>query len=300
MYNISMKERINFVIITGLSGAGKTKTVGVMEDLGYYCIDNLPPTLINDFIKIAQSTDGKINKICAVIDIRSKDFLQQFPEIVKELKKREDINLKIIFLEASVEALVKRFSETRRKHPFDESTSVTLEEKIKEEINCLTPIKEIADIVVDTTHFKVQDLKRKIIEILTLPEEKALHITIITFGYKYGVPIQSDIVIDVRFIPNPFYEEELTFKSGLDKEVQDFVLSFEETREFLKKLIDFLLFLIPYYIKEGKSYLTISLGCTGGHHRSVAIGEILSEKLKEKGFNVSVVHKDLQNEDRTK
>nr|WP_050981313.1 RNase adapter RapZ [Caldisericum exile] len=295
-----MKERINFVIITGLSGAGKTKTVGVMEDLGYYCIDNLPPTLINDFIKIAQSTDGKINKICAVIDIRSKDFLQQFPEIVKELKKREDINLKIIFLEASVEALVKRFSETRRKHPFDESTSVTLEEKIKEEINCLTPIKEIADIVVDTTHFKVQDLKRKIIEILTLPEEKALHITIITFGYKYGVPIQSDIVIDVRFIPNPFYEEELTFKSGLDKEVQDFVLSFEETREFLKKLIDFLLFLIPYYIKEGKSYLTISLGCTGGHHRSVAIGEILSEKLKEKGFNVSVVHKDLQNEDRTK
>ncbi|WP_041726370.1 RNase adapter RapZ [Caldisericum exile] len=291
---------MNFVIITGLSGAGKTKTVGVMEDLGYYCIDNLPPTLINDFIKIAQSTDGKINKICAVIDIRSKDFLQQFPEIVKELKKREDINLKIIFLEASVEALVKRFSETRRKHPFDESTSVTLEEKIKEEINCLTPIKEIADIVVDTTHFKVQDLKRKIIEILTLPEEKALHITIITFGYKYGVPIQSDIVIDVRFIPNPFYEEELTFKSGLDKEVQDFVLSFEETREFLKKLIDFLLFLIPYYIKEGKSYLTISLGCTGGHHRSVAIGEILSEKLKEKGFNVSVVHKDLQNEDRTK
>jgi UPF0042 nucleotide-binding protein len=293
-----MKDRINFVIITGLSGAGKTKTVGVMEDLGYYCIDNLPPTLINDFIKIAQSTEGKINKICAVIDIRSKDFLKQFPQIVRELKKREDINIKIIFLEASVETLVKRFSETRRKHPFDETTSVTLEEKIKEEMNCLMPIKEMADIVLDTSNFKVQDLKRKIIEILTLPKEKALHITIITFGYKYGVPLQSDLVFDLRFIPNPFYEEELTLKSGLNKEVQDFVLSFDETKEFLNKLMDFLLFLIPYYIKEGKSYLTISLGCTGGHHRSVAVGEILSLKLKEKGFNVSVVHRDLENEDR--
>ncbi|MGB9769280.1 MULTISPECIES: RNase adapter RapZ [Caldisericum] len=289
---------MNFVIITGLSGAGKTKTVGVMEDLGYYCIDNLPPTLINDFIKIAQSTEGKINKICAVIDIRSKDFLKQFPQIVRELKKREDINIKIIFLEASVETLVKRFSETRRKHPFDETTSVTLEEKIKEEMNCLMPIKEMADIVLDTSNFKVQDLKRKIIEILTLPKEKALHITIITFGYKYGVPLQSDLVFDLRFIPNPFYEEELTLKSGLNKEVQDFVLSFDETKEFLNKLMDFLLFLIPYYIKEGKSYLTISLGCTGGHHRSVAVGEILSLKLKEKGFNVSVVHRDLENEDR--
>ncbi|MFU2157485.1 RNase adapter RapZ [Caldisericum sp. AR60] len=289
---------MNFVIITGLSGAGKTKTVGVMEDLGYYCIDNLPPTLINDFIKIAQSTEGKINKICAVIDIRSKDFLKQFPQIVRELKKREDINIKIIFLEASVETLVKRFSETRRKHPFDETTSVTLEEKIKEEMNCLMPIKEMADIVLDTSNFKVQDLKRKIIEILTLPKEKALHITIITFGYKYGVPLQSDLVFDLRFIPNPFYEEELTLKSGLNKEVQDFVLSFDETKEFLNKLMDFLLFLIPYYIKEGKSYLTISLGCTGGHHRSVAVGKILSLKLKEKGFNVSVVHRDLENEDR--
>lgn len=293
-----MKERINFVIITGLSGAGKTKTVGVMEDLGYYCIDNLPPTLINDFIKIAQSTEGKINKICAVIDIRSKDFLKQFPDIVKELKKREDINLKIIFLEASVETLVKRFSETRRKHPFDESVSVSLEDKIKEEMNCLAEIKEMADIVLDTTHFKVQDLKRKIIDILTLPEEKALSILIITFGYKYGVPLQSDIVLDLRFIPNPFYEEDLTFKSGLDEEVQEYVLSFEETKEFLDKFMDFLLFLIPFYIREGKSYLTISLGCTGGHHRSVAIGEILYKRLKEKGFVVSVEHRDLKNEDR--
>jgi len=293
-----MKERINFVIITGLSGAGKTKTVGVMEDLGYYCIDNIPPTLINDFIRIAQSTEGKINKICAVIDIRSKDFLQQFPQIVKELKNREDINLKIIFLEASAETLVKRFSETRRKHPFDESVSVTLEAKIKEEMNCLAPIKEMADIVIDTTHFKVQDLKKRIIDILTLPEEKALHIMIITFGYKYGVPLQSDIVTDVRFIPNPYYEEELTNKSGLDKEIQDFVMSFPETREFVQKFMDFLLFLIPYYIREGKSYLTISLGCTGGHHRSVAIGEIIANMLKERGFVVAIEHRDLKNEDR--
>lgn len=293
-----MKERINFVIITGLSGAGKTKTVGVMEDLGYYCIDNLPPTLINDFIKIASNTEGKINKICAVIDIRSRDFLKQFPEIVKQLKKREDINLKVIFLEASLDTLVRRFSETRRRHPFDDSNSLNLEDKIKEEMNCLAPIKELADIVIDTSHFKVADLKKKIIEILTLPESNVLHILVITFGYKYGIPLQSDIVMDVRFIPNPFYEELLSDKTGLDKEVQEYVLAFEETKEFIDRFTDFLMYLIPYYMKEGKAYLTISLGCTGGRHRSVAIGEIIANFLKQKGYSVSIEHRDLKNEGR--
>jgi len=281
------------VIITGLSGAGKTKTVGVMEDLGYYCIDNLPPTLINDFLKIIETTEGKINKVCAVIDIRSKDFLNQFPKVVKSLKEREDINVRVIYLEASFDALVRRFSETRRKHPFSDSDTVMLEENIKEEMKLLSDIKTIADIVIDTTNFKLSDLKKKITEILTF-EEKTLQILIITFGYKYGIPLQSDIVMDVRFIPNPFYEEMLSEKTGLDKDIQNYVLSFEETKEFIERFLDFLLYLIPYYIQEGKAYLTVSLGCTGGKHRSVAIGEIIKERLFERGLLVSIEHRDLE------
>jgi len=281
------------MIITGLSGAGKTKTVGVMEDLGYYCIDNLPPTLINDFLKIIETTEGKINKVCAVIDIRSKDFLNQFPKVVKSLKEREDINVRVIYLEASFDALVRRFSETRRKHPFSDSDTVMLEENIKEEMKLLSDIKTIADIVIDTTNFKLSDLKKKITEILTF-EEKTLQILIITFGYKYGIPLQSDIVMDVRFIPNPFYEEMLSEKTGLDKDIQNYVLSFEETKEFIERFLDFLLYLIPYYIQEGKAYLTVSLGCTGGKHRSVAIGEIIKERLFERGLLVSIEHRDLE------
>lgn len=289
-----MKERINFVIITGLSGAGKTKTVQVMEDLGYYCIDNLPPSLINDFLKILMSTEGKMNKLCAVIDVRSRNFLYEFPIVIKELRKREDINLKVIFLEASPEALVRRFSETRRKHPFEDDVAVNLEDKIREEEILLKPIRDLADIVIDTTHFKVQDLKNKIIDVLTLPEEKIMQILIITFGYKYGLPLQSDIVIDVRFIPNPFYEEDLSTLTGLDKEVQDFVLRFQETNDFINRFVDFLLYLIPLYIREGKAYLTISLGCTGGRHRSVAMGEILKNILEEKGYKTSIEHRDVK------
>jgi len=281
------------MIITGLSGAGKTKTVGVMEDLGYYCIDNLPPTLINDFLKIIETTEGRINKVCAVIDIRSKDFLNQFPKVVKSLKEREDINVRVIYLEASFDALVRRFSETRRKHPFSDSDTVMLEENIKEEMKLLSDIKTIADIVIDTTNFKLSDLKKKITEILTF-EEKTLQILIITFGYKYGIPLQSDIVMDVRFIPNPFYEEMLSEKTGLDKDIQNYVLSFEETKEFIERFLDFLLYLIPYYIQEGKAYLTVSLGCTGGKHRSVAIGEIIKERLFERGLLVSIEHRDLE------
>ncbi|MEF3245387.1 MAG: RNase adapter RapZ [Caldisericaceae bacterium] len=293
-----MNEKINFVIITGLSGAGKTKSVGVLEDFGYYCIDNLPPTLINDFLKIVSKTFGNINKVCAVIDVRSKDFFEQFPKIVEELRKRDDTSLKVIFLEASDETLIKRFSETRRRHPFNDDVSSPLPHKIKEERLKLTPIKEIADVVIDTTHFTTQDLKAKIREILTLEGKKALKILITTFGYKFGIPLNSDLVIDVRFIPNPFYEETLTQYSGLDSKIQEYVLKFKETKAFIDKLLDFLLFLVPFYIREGKSYLSISFGCTGGVHRSVALGEIISKRLKEFGYDVSIFHRDLKNENR--
>jgi len=286
-----MNEKISFVIVTGLSGAGKTKTVGVMEDLGYFCIDNLPPDLIFDFIKISQRTEGMLNKICAVIDVRSGNFLDTLPVIIEKLKKDDRISLKVIFLEASTDSLVRRFSETRRRHPIENGTE--LSDKIDEEKKRLAHLQKIADVVIDTSNFEIKDLKNKIRSILSYPESLATQIFILTFGYKFGIPIQADIVLDVRFIPNPFYKEELGEKNGLTEEVQDYVSSFEETKEFLDKFESFLLFLIPLYIREGKSYLTIALGCTGGKHRSVAIGEMLSRFLKEKNYLVSVEHRDI-------
>ncbi|MGB9695218.1 MAG: RNase adapter RapZ [Caldisericaceae bacterium] len=286
-----MNEKISFVIVTGLSGAGKTKTVGVMEDLGYFCIDNLPPELVFDFIKIAERTEGMLNKICAVIDVRSGNFLDTLPHIIDKLKKDDRITLKVIFLEASTDSLVRRFSETRRRHPIENGSELSA--KIDEEKKRLAHIKELADIVIDTSEFEIKDLKISIRKILSYPESLSTQIFILTFGYKFGIPAQADIVIDVRFIPNPFYKEELGEKNGLTEEVQKYVCSFEETKEFLSKFEDFLMFLVPLYIREGKSYLTIALGCTGGKHRSVAIGEMLSRFLKDKGYLVSVEHRDI-------
>jgi len=286
-----VEEKLNFVIITGLSGAGKTKTIGIMEDLGYFCIDNLPPNLIKDFLKISERTEGKINKICAVIDARSGEFLKDLPSIVEELRKDEKISLKVIFLEASYEVLVRRFSETRRKHPIDEKE---LKGSIERELMILRSIKKISDHVIDTSNFELKNLKQLIVSLLSYPKLEAMKILILTFGYKYGIPIQSDIVLDVRFIPNPFYEEELVDSNGSSEKVKDYVLKFNETKEFLRRLEDFILYLIPYYIREGKSYLTVALGCTGGKHRSVAIGEILASFLKGKGYSIELEHRDVK------
>jgi len=286
-----VEEKLNFVIITGLSGAGKTKTIGIMEDLGYFCIDNLPPNLIKDFLKISERTEGKINKICAVIDARSGEFLKDLPSIVEELRKDGKVSLKVIFLEASYEVLVRRFSETRRKHPIDEKE---LKGSIERELMMLRSIKKISDHVLDTSNFELKNLKQLIVSLLSYPEQEAMKILILTFGYKYGIPIQSDIVLDVRFIPNPFYEEELVDSNGSSEKVKDYVLKFNETKEFLRRLEDFILYLIPYYIREGKSYLTVALGCTGGKHRSVAIGEILASFLKGKGYSIELEHRDVK------
>lgn len=285
-----MDDKLSFVIITGLSGAGKTKTIGTMEDLGYFCIDNLPPNLINDFLKISEKTEGKINKICAVIDVRSGKFLNDLTPIVEELRKNSGVSLKIIFLEASYEKLVRRFSETRRKHPIDE---IELKNSIEEESKILMPIRNISDYVIDTSDFELKNLKQIIISLLSYPEKDAMKILIMTFGYKYGIPIQADIILDVRFIPNPFYEEGLANLNGSTSGVKEYVMKFDETKEFLKRFEDFLLYLIPFYIREGKSYLTIALGCTGGKHRSVAIGEALFDFLREKEYSVELEHRDV-------
>ena len=291
-YNKSMKEKINVVIVTGLSGAGKTKTIGILEDIGYFCVDNLPPTLISDFVELCKKTDGKINKIGIVVDIRSGEFLSLLPGIISKLRKDERFSVKVVFLEASEEILIRRFSETRRRHPIQGMG--TIQEKIEEERKELYSIRANADYIIDTSNYTLKDLKEKIVSVISHVTPELMSISIITFGYKYGIPLQSDIVIDVRFIPNPFYVDKLSKKDGRDKAIKDFVLSFSETKEFLKKMEDLLVFLIPNYIKEGKSYLTIALGCTGGKHRSVAIGELLGDFLKSKYYPVTVTHRDVE------
>ena len=291
-YNKSMKEKINVVIVTGLSGAGKTKTIGILEDIGYFCVDNLPPTLISDFVELCKKTEGKINKIGIVVDIRSGEFLSLLPGIISKLRKDERFSVKVVFLEASEEILIRRFSETRRRHPIQGMG--TIQEKIEEERKELYSIRANADYIIDTSNYTLKDLKEKIVSVISHVTPELMSISIITFGYKYGIPLQSDIVIDVRFIPNPFYVDKLSKKDGRDKAIKDFVLSFSETKEFLKKMEDLLVFLIPNYIKEGKSYLTIALGCTGGKHRSVAIGELLGDFLKSKYYPVTVTHRDVE------
>ncbi len=286
-----MNEKINVVIITGFSGAGKTKAIGILEDLGYFCVDNLPPNLIEDFIELVTKTGGRINKIGIVVDIRSRGFLENIPSMIARLRRDGRFSVKVIFLEASPETLVKRFSETRRRHPIEDGTS--LQEKIGIESKLLTEIRSNADFIIDTTNFALKDLKSRIMSIVLGSTTGNMEILVESFGYKYGLPLQADIVMDVRFIPNPFYVKGLGEETGQSNSIKRYVLSFEETRIFLKKLEELLEFLIPKYMNEGKSYLTIALGCTGGRHRSVAIGEILAEFLKDRGYSVKIQHRDI-------
>ncbi len=287
-----MRDKVSVVIITGLSGAGKTKAVGILEDLGFFCVDNLPPTLIENFIELVRKTEGRINKLGLVVDVRSGSFLQKLPEIITKLKEDKDLSVKLVFLEASDETLIKRFSETRRKHPVSEGT--TIQQKIAIEKEKLAYLRDIADYKIDTSNFSLKDLKAKIISTMSKSPTETLDISIVTFGFKYGIPLQSDIVMDVRFIPNPFYVKGLESKTGKDREVQEYVMRFSETKKFLEKFEALLMFLIPHYIAEGKSYLNISLGCTGGKHRSVALGEIIGEFLKKSGYAVKIEHRDIQ------
>jgi RNase adapter protein RapZ len=286
---------MRFVIVTGLSGAGKTQAVRSLEDLGYFCVDNLPPTLIPKFAEACFQTDGRIDRIALVIDIRGGKFFDALFESLKNLEALE-YKYEILYLDASDEVLIKRFKETRRKHPLAPDGRVL--KGIILERNRLREVRDRADNIVDTTKFTNMDLREKITSIYGEEGqiEIDLAITVLSFGFKYGIPVDSDLVFDVRFLPNPFYIPELKKFSGIDEPVRDYVLGYEQTRLFIEKLDDMLGFLIPSYIKEGKRQLIISIGCTGGRHRSVAISNSVYEKLKEEGHKVTIEHRDI-NED---
>ncbi|AMN34565.1 MULTISPECIES: RNase adapter RapZ [Clostridium] len=286
---------MRFVIVTGLSGAGKTEATRSLEDLGYFCVDNLPPKLIPKFAEACVQSEGKIDKIALVIDIRGGIFFDDLFESIEYLKAN-DFNYEILFLEASDEVLVKRFKETRRSHPLSPDGRIIT--GISEERMRLRELKDRADNIVDTSNYPIRNLREKINLLYGdgKPVEQNLSITVLSFGFKYGIPSDSDLVFDVRFIPNPFYIPELKPFSGEDEPVKNYVLAQEETKGFLSRLSDMAEFLIPNYIKEGKRQLIISIGCTGGRHRSVAIANALYKELLAKNFHVTLENRDI-NED---
>lgn len=284
---------MRFIIVTGLSGAGKTEATRSLEDMGYFCVDNLPPKLIPKFAEACVQSQGKINKVALVIDIRGGIFFDDLFESLNYLK-RQDFKYEILFLDAADEVLVKRFKESRRSHPLAPGSRVIT--GINEERNRLREVKDRADIIIDTSKYAIRDLREEMNKNygdVKQPEQQ-LSVTILSFGFKYGIPVDSDLVFDVRFIPNPFYIPDLKPYSGNDEPVKKYVLDQEETKGFIKRADDMLDFLIPNYKKEGKRQLIISVGCTGGRHRSVAIANALYKKLLERNYNASVEHRDIR------
>ena len=281
---------MEFVIITGLSGAGKSQTIKVLEDIGFYCMDNLPPALMPDFAELCYESKRNIDRVAVVADIRGGKF---FNDLFKSLEilKAHGFKYRILFLDSSNEVLIKRFKELRRPHPLSVDgriiDGITLErEKLKE-------VREKANNIIDTSKFTIAMLKEELKEIfLEGKEAENLTISILSFGFKKGIPLDADLVFDVRFLPNPHYISELREFTGNDKKVRDYVLNWDQTKEFIEKLEDMIDFLIPYYIKEGKNQLVIGIGCTGGKHRSVTIANVLYEGLKDKGHRVILGHRD--------
>ena len=284
---------MRFVIVTGLSGAGKTQAIRNLEDLGYFCVDNLPPTLIPKFAEACYNTDGRIDKIALVIDIRGGKFFDDLFVSLKHLKET-GYKYEILFLEASDEVLIKRFKESRRKHPL--APDGRLLNGILMERNRLREVKDRADNIIDTSKLATRELREEITKIYSEEGqvETQLIITVLSFGFKYGIPVDSDLAFDVRFLPNPYYIPELKKYSGNDKPVSDYVMSFKETQDFIDKLEDMLQFLIPNYLKEGKRQLIVSIGCTGGRHRSVTIANAIYNKLKDSGHKVNIDHRDIE------
>ena len=284
---------MQLLIITGMSGSGKSCVMDVMEDIGYYCIDNIPPTLIPRFVDLCGQSESEINKIAAAVDIRTVDMFGEIFRSWQQLKEMENIDVKVLFIEASDEVIIKRYKETRRKHPLDEKFSGNLHQAIKYEWEQLSQLREIADYYIETSNTSVSQLKEQIKGIFLEKSSDSLSIKVMSFGFKYGVSTESDLVFDVRCLPNPFYIDELKNHTGCDACVRDYVMSFEQSQVLFNKLTDLIEYLIPLYISEGKSQLVIAFGCTGGKHRSITFAELMAEHLLSLDYKVQKYHRDI-------
>jgi UPF0042 nucleotide-binding protein len=290
---VPIDQTARLVVLTGLSGAGKSEAIRALEDLGYFCVDNLPTSLIPTFAGLlTQSDETTIERAAVVVDMRDPGFLRGFAGVLRELRHRKSLGAVLIFLEASDDALVRRFSETRRPHPLAGDRSVL--EGIIQEREQLERIKQMADKVFDTSDLTVHELRRAFMDISRGRASKQLSVTLVSFGYKHGVPLESDLLLDVRFLPNPHFVPALRSLTGRDRGVQEYIEKSEAAQVFLNKTTDLLRFLIPLYAREGKSYLTVGVGCTGGRHRSVMIAERLRRGLgRLEGVRLRVKHRDI-------
>ena len=285
-------KNIKITIITGLSGSGKSIAIDALEDAGFFCMDNLPVILLPKFLELRVVTGSEITKLACVMDLRERDFLKRYPEIFKELKE-QGYFFEILFLEASTETLLRRYSQTRRKHPLSEKMSLL--EGIQTEREELKGLKEIAALIIDTSNYNVHELKEIILNyaVKTAPG-KRMKIYVLSFGYKYGIPHDADLVIDVRFLPNPFFVQELKSLDGTYPQVKKYMNRWKETHSFLKKYLSLLNYLIPLYEIEGKSSLTIAVGCTAGTHRSVSIADTIFGELKKITNSITLTHRDIE------
>lgn len=284
-----MKE---IVLLTGVSGAGKSTAMGFMEDIGYYCIDNMPAELISTFISLIEKSDS-YNKIAIVTDVRSRGVFTAFSNAVKDLDENDNYSVKKIYLDIKNHVALKRYKLTRRRHPFADKFNGSLEDALNYEKEILSPVRAGADFVIDTSDLSSNQLRNRLTQILLGDDKEIMNIHVISFGFKHGIPTDADFVLDVRCLPNPYWIESMREKTGLDKEVSDYVFSFDESNELMAKLKDLLDYLNPLYIREGKSQIVIAIGCTGGNHRSVAFAEELKRYFSRRWENVTVNHRDI-------
>ncbi|MBQ3330889.1 MAG: RNase adapter RapZ [Ruminococcus sp.] len=285
---------MEFVILTGLSGAGKTNALHAMEDSGFYCVDNLPPLLLDTFYDLCDnSTDTRLKKVAVVADARSGEMFADIPEVLSKLRL-EGKQFKILFLDAKPDVLLVRYKGTRRKHPLiGEISSGSLEDAVALEDELMKGVREMADYVIDTTVMNPNELKERVTTLFSAGTGDSLIVTCMSFGYKYGIPPEADLVFDVRCLPNPFYIKELKTLTGLDEQVRDYILGFEISGKYLNKLYDFIDYTMPLYREEGKSELVIAIGCTGGRHRSVTVARLLNTHFLENGQKSAIHHRDI-------
>lgn len=285
---------MQLVIVTGMSGAGKSRTIDTLEDIGFFCVDNMTPQLIPTFVKILNDSTEQREKIAIAADVRLGDSFHQLFEALEELRVME-CDYKILFLDADNEVIVRRYQETRRKHPLSSKNSQSeLRDIINKEREMLKKARNIANYVIDTSAISASQLKERVAELFLDDVANTLKINVLSFGFKYGTPKDSDLVFDVRCLPNPFYVPELKEHTGLEDPVREYVMKFEQAQGLAPKLLDLINYLVPLYRSEGKSQLTISIGCTGGKHRSVVFAELVGNDIKDKGYNVSIYHRDIK------
>ena len=283
---------MDILIISGLSGAGKSKAGSYLEDMGFYIVDNMPAAMILKFAEFCAGGSGRYDRVALVYDVRTASSFAELFDVLDKLRAMEGA-CRMLFLEAEPEVIIKRYKETRRRHPLADQTD-SLEEAVRRERELMQPVRERADHIIDTSRTSTAQLRGELLRLFGDPEEKGgMTVSVTSFGFKYGLPLDADLVFDVRFMPNPFYIEELRPRTGLDQAVNDYVFSFQQTQDYLKRLKDLLAFSLPLYAEEGKTSLVIAVGCTGGHHRSVAVTHTLAEFIGSQGYQVSENHRDM-------